>query len=78
MLLIAFETAPLCFLLFHYSVFSFPAYASRSAFSAALVVACEKATPRKELVLDDMISDDDVALMHTNISEVLGAEHTEQ
>ena len=44
----------------------------------ALVVACEKATPRKELVLDDMISDEDVALMHTNISEVLGAEHTEQ
>ena len=39
----------------------------------ALAVLSEKLEQPKELVLEDMISDDDVALMHENISEVLGA-----
>ena len=45
----------------------------------ALAVLSEKLEQPKELVLEDMISDDDVALMHENISEVLGAsaEHAE-
>ena len=46
----------------------------------ALTVLSEKMEQPKDLVIDDMLTDDDVALMHENISEVLGSspEHTEK
>lgn len=51
-----------------------------AAAGAAVTVYAQKADQKKELLIEDMLDAEDIALMHENISEVLGtgAEHTKK